>query len=108
MRIIHDVFQNVHGREARLASIRFNLRKTLVQTLTMWWAFLVIGPLCALVIETFLFGTRWSFDATVWQIVGGVVFVVGGTFASISSWWMVQHGEGTPLPADCPRRTPYN
>ena len=104
MRFVHDALKPIRGRVARRASTRFNLWKTLTQTLTMWMVFLCVGPLVALIFERWLFGARWSFDSAFWQIVGAILFVVGGTFASLSSWWMVQHGDGTPLPADCPRR----
>lgn len=90
----------LHGRQAKAATIRFNLIKTLGQTLVMWAVFLAIGPLIAVATEE-----RFSlprFDCPFW--LAALFFVAGWILAWTSAYFMVSRGDGTPLPVDSTRR----
>jgi len=93
----------IRGREARAASARWNVCKTLLQTTVFWTLFLFVLPSLIYRLETAwgLDGWRWEHPANLW--IGGVLFVLGGTLGISSGVTMAIIGRGTPLPADCPR-----
>jgi protein-S-isoprenylcysteine O-methyltransferase Ste14 len=92
------------GRMAKPASARFNLLKTLVQTLLMWRAFLAIGPLVAWQIEEFSGLERFRFAFRGQMFISAMVFCGGWVVAWTSAYFMVTRGDGTPLPLDSTRR----
>lgn len=94
----------LRGRQARPAPARFNLLKTLGQTLLMWTAFLAIGPLIAFQIEEFIGLDRFRFVFRFQTWSGALLFLCGWVWAWTSAYWMVTRGDGTPLPFDATRR----
>ncbi len=102
-RVFERVFA-LHGRQARPASARFNLLKTLGQTLGMWAIFLVVGPLVAFWIEDFTGLARFRFNFAFQTFCGALLFTFGWLVAWTSAYFMVTRGDGTPLPVDATRR----
>jgi protein-S-isoprenylcysteine O-methyltransferase Ste14 len=94
----------MRGRQARPASARFNLLKTLAQTLVMWTVFLAVGPLVVFWIEEWLGWDRFRFHFDGQTLAGAIVFVLGWIVAWTSAYFMVTRGEGTPLPIDSPNK----
>lgn len=94
----------LRGRQAKPASLRFNLLKTLGQTLAMWTVFLALGPLLAFWIEEFVGWDRFRFTFPFQFGWGAAVFGVGWMVAWTSAYFMVTRGDGTPLPVDATRR----
>lgn len=92
------------GRDAKPASARFNLFKTMLQTLGMWTVFLAIGPLMVFGIEEFLGLDRFRFTFGFQTLAGASFFVAGWIGVWTSAYFMVTRGEGTPLPLDATRR----
>ena len=89
------------ARRARPASVGYNLAKTLAQTLLMWTAFLLIGPLVAWQIESWLLARGWPLSRFAPPIVVAVaLFIFGWIVAWWSAWVLVRWGDGTPLPLD--------
>ncbi len=93
-----------HGREARPASWRWNVAKTLAQTVLFWSVFLVLLPAGVLAVESRLGLESGRFAAPGWEIAGVVLFALGGTLGLTSGAVMAVRGGGTPLPADCARQ----
>ncbi|HEX9998730.1 MAG TPA: isoprenylcysteine carboxylmethyltransferase family protein [Abditibacterium sp.] len=94
----------MRGRQAKPASARFNLLKTLGQSLLMWVVFLSIGPFVTFQIEEFFGLDRFRF-AFQFQILLGVTLFIGGWIVAwASAYFMVTRGDGTPLPVDATRR----
>ncbi|HEX8463465.1 MAG TPA: isoprenylcysteine carboxylmethyltransferase family protein [Abditibacterium sp.] len=94
----------VRGRAAKPASTRYNLLKTLGQTLAMWTVFLAIGPLIAFAIEDFTGLVRFRFAWRGQTLIGAVLFLLGWLIAWTSAYFMVTRGDGTPLPVDSTRK----
>ena len=95
------IYWALPSRRAAPASWKRNLAKTLAQTLTMWTAFLLIGPFIAWQIESWLLGRGWflaRFPAL--PILAIALFVFGWSIAWWSAWVLVRWGDGTPLPID--------
>ena len=90
----------IRGREAKPAPLWFNALKTLLQSLVMWTTFLVLGPLVAIQIESFLGWPRLDFP--LWLAISG--FALGWILAWTSACFLVARGEGTPLPCDSTRQ----
>jgi protein-S-isoprenylcysteine O-methyltransferase Ste14 len=107
MRLVNSI----KGRVAQPAGFRRNMAKTLAQMLTMWAIFLGLLPLTVYYFEDKLGLNAYRFGSPVWQIAGVIVFLLGWLIAQTSAVYMVAYGQGTPLPADCPRelvvRGPY-
>lgn len=97
------MFRYFHGREASPASPTWNVLKSLCQTIVFWWVFLVFLPWGILTLENSLGLAWWRFRGVYWQWAGAILFVLGGALGLTSGWIMAIRGEGTPLPADCPR-----
>jgi protein-S-isoprenylcysteine O-methyltransferase Ste14 len=91
------------GREARPASWRRNVAKTLMQTVVFWTVFLVLLPAAVFALETAVGLDWWRFAAPEWRAVGVVLFVLGGSLGLTSGMLMAVRGRGTPLPTDCAR-----
>lgn len=91
------------GREAVAASTAWNIAKTLSQTIIFWTVFLGLLPWAVLSLETALGLSWWKFEGVSAQVVGGILFVLGGALGLTSGIVMAARGQGTPLPADCPR-----
>lgn len=98
------LFESLRGRTARPASVGVNALKTLAQSLTMWGVFLLVGPLLAWQIETWIWGETWRFASASSRIGGAIFFVMGWILAWTSTYFLVTRGDGTPLPADCPNK----
>ena len=97
MRIIFN------GREARPASWRWNLAKTLAQTVVFWSLFLFALPAGVFELESRLGLDGGRFTSLGWQIAGIVLFALGGALGLTTGMVMAVRGGGTPLPADCAR-----
>lgn len=94
----------MRGRQAKPASARFNLLKTLGQTLAMWTVFLALGPLIAFGFEEWSGLDRFRFHFPGQTEGGAALFLFGWIVAWTSAYWMVTRGDGTPLPVDATRR----
>jgi len=92
------------SREARPAASPFNVSKTFVQIVIMWAIFLWLAPLVAFHLETTLGLSRFRFDFPARRLFALMVFVLCGSLGIVCGVIMAVRGEGTPLPADCPRR----
>ena len=92
------------GRQARPASTKINLLKTLGQTLAMWTVFLAVGPLLVFWVEEWLEWDRFRFHFEGQTWVGALLFCVGWAVAWTSAYFMVTRGDGTPLPVDSPNK----
>lgn len=100
-RRVESLLFSIPARRARPASVGFNLLKTLVQSLSMWMVFLLIGPLVVLRLESLLVGHIWlpsHFSSPFFLAI--LLFVLGWIIAWTSAWFLVRHGDGTPLPLD--------
>lgn len=89
-------------RQARPASHRRNLVKTLLQSVVFWTVFLVLLPLAMVWLEHWLGVPRFYFPGQL--AVGGVLFLAAGVLNIATAVTMVVVGRGTPLPTDAPRR----
>jgi protein-S-isoprenylcysteine O-methyltransferase Ste14 len=98
------LLRSVRGRLARPASTRYNLAKTLTQSLTMWAIFFGLLPAVLYAFESRVGLGRFRFASRLWRAVGVTMFVLGWALAWTSAVYMVAHGAGTPLPADATRR----
>ena len=94
----------VRGRVARPAGFRYNYAKTLAQTASMWLFFFGALPAVIYRTESQLKLARFRFASPFWKIVAATGFLSGAALALISAVVMVAKGEGTPLPADAPRK----
>jgi protein-S-isoprenylcysteine O-methyltransferase Ste14 len=94
----------VRGRVARPAGFRYNYAKTLAQTASMWLFFFGALPAATYRIESQLKLARFRFAYPFWKRVAAAGFLSGAALALISAVFMVAKGEGTPLPADAPRK----
>ncbi|RYG67912.1 isoprenylcysteine carboxylmethyltransferase family protein, partial [bacterium] len=97
-------FLKLHGRQARPAPVRFNLIKTFLQTLGMCFVFLLTGPYLAFEIESLLQLDRLRFTFPGQLAFSILLFMLGGTIAGMSAYFMVMNGDGTPLPTDSTRK----
>lgn len=95
------MFGYIHGREAKPASLRWILLKTLAQVVVFWTVFLFVLPAGVYGLERSAGLDGWRFDGSAWG--GGVLFALGGALGLTSGAVMVVRGRGTPLPSDCPR-----
>lgn len=100
--ISHAIFEKLHG-EARPAHFAVNCRKTVLQTLVMWFIFLGLGPLFTWQIETLLGFSHWRFAFNHQWLCGITLFCAGALLAWSSAYFLVSRGQGTPLPSDAPR-----
>lgn len=91
------------GREARPANWRWNVAKTLTQTVAFWTVFLFLIPAGFLELESALGLDGWRFTGPAGTWVGVALFCVGGALGLTSGLVMAVRGGGTPLPADCAR-----
>ncbi len=99
------IYWALPSRRARPATVRYNLVKTLGQTLAMWTAFLLVGPFIAWQIESWLLRHPWPFGRFAPQLPLAVALFCGGWFiAWWSAWVLVRWGDGTPLPIDATNR----
>ncbi|MBC8141111.1 MAG: isoprenylcysteine carboxylmethyltransferase family protein [Armatimonadetes bacterium] len=103
MTILDRIVRAVHGREARPASPAWNVTKTLLQTVVFWSVFLFLVPQLILLIEDRVGANGSRFASPLWRTIGVALFIVGGSFGLTSGVVMAWRGQGTPLPADCPR-----
>lgn len=94
----------LQSREARPASAAWNVAKTLMQTALFWGFFLVLLPALVYRVETLLGGDSWRFASAGSRALGIALFVVAGAVGLWTGALMAVHGEGTPVPLDCPRR----
>jgi protein-S-isoprenylcysteine O-methyltransferase Ste14 len=94
----------VRGRVARPAGFRYNYAKTLVQTASMWLFFFVALPAIIYRFESKLELARFRFASPFWKRVAAAGFLSGAALALTSAVFIVAKGEGTPLPADAPRK----
>ena len=90
------------GRMARPASRRWNVLKTLAQTVVFWSTFLFLIPAGICALERAV-GLEWRFDHPAARWCGGVLFALGGALGLTSGLVMAARGRGTPFPADCAR-----
>ncbi len=97
------LLRGVQGRVARPASLIWNIVKTLAQSLTLWAIFYFLIPAAIYYLDGILGIAQYRFTSQGWQITGVMLFVLGWILAYTSAWFMVVHGQGTPLPADCTR-----
>lgn len=94
-------YWSLPSRRARPASWKRNLAKTLVQTLLMWTAFLLIGPFIAWQIESWLPEQGWPLARfKQYFILAIALFIFGWLIAWWSAWVLGRWGDGTPLPVD--------
>ena len=96
------MFHNLRGREARPASGRWNVGKTLLQTVVFWSVFLWLLPWMVVTLERLGAPNLPTFPAWT-KASGGIVFLFAGTLGLTSGMVMALRGRGTPLPNDCPR-----
>jgi protein-S-isoprenylcysteine O-methyltransferase Ste14 len=94
----------VRGREARPATVSWNVFKTLSQTVVFWWVFLFFVPWMIVAVEQSFGFDGWGFGSSASRWFGGVLFALGGCLGLTSGMVMAAKGCGTPLPADCPRK----
>lgn len=92
-----------HGRQARPASWRWNVAKTMLQTAVFWATFLGLLPAAVVALETALGLGWWRFAGPAWRVVGVILFALGGALGLCSGVMMAVRGRGTPLPTDCAR-----
>lgn len=92
----------LHGREARPASGRWNVLKTILQTIVFWSVFLALLPMGVMWLESAVGLASWRFDSATARTLGIALFIAGGSLGLTSGITMAIHGRGTPLPADCP------
>lgn len=104
MMIAFLLFRSIRGREARPAGVARNALKTLLQIVVMWSIFYALIPAGIFYVEGVVGLGQYRFTSPAWQVVGVIVFLIGGTFGLICAAYMVSYGQGTPLPADCPRK----
>lgn len=98
------LFRSVQGRVARPADFRCNYSKTLMQTAIMWAIFYFALPALIYKLEGAYAPKRYCFRSRYNQLAGILLFITGGVLAEISAITMVAKGQGTPLPADAPRK----
>jgi protein-S-isoprenylcysteine O-methyltransferase Ste14 len=98
------LLRSVRGRLARPASTRYNLVKTLTQSLTMWAIFFWLLPAVIYTFESRVGLGRYRFASRLWRVIAVAMFVLGWALAWTSAVYMVAHGDGTPLPADATRK----
>ena len=98
----------LRGREARPASWRWNVTKTLAQTVVFWSVFLFLIPAGLFALEFGVGLDRWQFAGPLWESAGVGLFVLGGALGLTSGLVMAVRGGGTPLPADCARALVVN
>lgn len=89
-------------RQAKVATTRYNLWKTFLQSTVFWGVFLVLMPVTMLWLERMLSVPRLRVPGQL--ATGVVVFLVAGCLNIWSGVAMAVAGECTPLPTDCPRR----
>ncbi len=95
------LYYAVPSRRARRAPVAFNARKTLIQSFFMGMTFLIIGSLCACLLETMLHFGGWPLPGFRFPFAPALILFVAGFFiAHWSAWVLVFYGEGTPLPLD--------
>jgi protein-S-isoprenylcysteine O-methyltransferase Ste14 len=97
------VIEYLRGREAKPASRRWNVVKTLGQTAVFWTTFLAALPALVFAAEGALGLDGWRFGSPAGVWIGGAAFALGGALGLTSGIVMASEGKGTPLPADCPR-----
>ena len=107
------IYWALPSRCARPASLARNLAKTFAQSLGMWTAFLLLGPLVLWHFESWLLPRGWPlprFEPL--PIFAATTFGFGWLLAWSSAWVLVRWGEGTPLPIDATNklvvRGPYH
>ena len=89
------------SRTARPASVARNLVKTLAQSVGMWLAFLLVGPLLLWHLENWLLPRGWPIARFAPQFAWAIaLFIFGWIVAWWSAWNLVRWGDGTPLPID--------
>jgi protein-S-isoprenylcysteine O-methyltransferase Ste14 len=94
----------VRGRVARPAGFRYNYAKTLMQTASMWLFFFGALPAAIYRFESQTMLRRLRFASRLWKGVAAGSFLSGAGLALVSAVYLVARGEGTPLPADAPRK----
>ena len=70
----------------------------------MWTVFLFLGPYLIFHLEGMLGLARFRFDFPYQRVIAIVIFSLCGLVGIYCGMLMAVRGEGTPLPADCPRR----
>ncbi len=78
------------------------LLKIFFQTILFWCLFLVVIPAGLIGLESYLGWNR--FHITGQQLLGMMLFVLGGSLGLTSGTMMGIYGRGTPLPLDAARR----
>jgi protein-S-isoprenylcysteine O-methyltransferase Ste14/predicted DCC family thiol-disulfide oxidoreductase YuxK len=91
-------------REARPSSPAWNVTKTLAELVVLWALFFAALPLLCYHLEPALGLEGYRFAAPAWLVIGLALLVCGSLLHLVSDLVLAVHGEGTPLPIDCPRR----
>jgi len=94
---------SLQGHEARTASARTNVLKTLGQTVVFWITFLAVLPAGIYWLEGSVGLDRLRIDHIAFQLSGSVLFVLAGSLGLSSGMVMAVRGRGTPMPTDCAR-----
>lgn len=98
------MFENLHTREARPASVGWIVVKTLTISVLFWIVFFYLIPAGLYRLEEPLHLNRFRFDRHRWQIPAVALFILAGLLGVTSSLFMAMIGKGTMLPVDCAPR----
>lgn len=95
-------------RPAKQASFSYNYTKTLLQTACFWFIFLLVIPSFVLWAQAKM-SLPLGFSPV--RAIAIPLFAYGSIVGLSAAYIMTLHGEGTPLPPDCPNhlviRGPY-
>jgi protein-S-isoprenylcysteine O-methyltransferase Ste14/predicted DCC family thiol-disulfide oxidoreductase YuxK len=93
-----------HGREARPASVGWNLFKTCAGMVVLWALCFAAIPYLCYRAESALGLADYRFHGPVWQATGVVLLALGSILHLVANLALALYGEGTPLYLDAPRR----
>lgn len=88
---------------AHEASGRWNLTKSLLQTVLFWTLFLIVLPFLIYEVESRIALRQWRFAGEVSFTAGIILFLPASCLGLWSCTTMALIGRGTPLPLDSPR-----
>lgn len=101
---VHILWGPFDFNPAPARSVLGNGLKSVQQTVVMWGTFLILIPLVLVLIERSMgWDVNW-FSGVGYQIVGVLLFLLGGTMGIAAMVRMVREGDGTPLPTNCANR----
>ena len=86
-------------RPATSASLANHRRSSALQTAVMWTIFLLLIPLAIWLVEEVFKWDAFRFEFPIWLAIVAFLSWVGLR----AMWVMTREGDGTPLPASCPR-----